>query len=87
MNNKILQLGIFVTSVAGYVVLSIFSKATAEFVTLIGPVLGAAFLMTHLGKQDQVLGQIQEQTNGVLDKRIEDGVLKALAKREDTDTL
>ena len=86
MNDKLMQVLIFAICVAGYVPLALKGAATAEYVTLIGPVLAVVILKSHLGQQDDVLGQIKEQTNGVLDKRIEDGVLKALAKREDLDT-
>lgn len=82
MDNRLFQLGVFALSMAGYVTLAIKGEATAEYVTLVGPVLGAAYLTSHLGKQDETLGQIKEQTNGVLDKRIKDGVLKAMAERE-----
>ncbi|MFP3990643.1 hypothetical protein U9R90_24900 [Streptomyces sp. E11-3] len=75
------QVAIFAISVAGYVALSIKGEATAEYVTLVGPVLGAAFLMTHLRGQDKVLGEIHENTNGVLTKRIEDGVRAVLDDR------
>jgi hypothetical protein len=90
MKNQFVQVIVFVTSLAGYVTLAWQERATAEYVTLVGPVIAALFVVGHLDRrsdqQDQVLGQIQEQTNGVLDKRIEDGVLKALAKREDPGT-
>lgn len=71
----------FAISVAGYVALSVWGQATAENVALVGPVLGAAFLMSKLGQQDQVLSEIHENTNGVLTKRIEDGVKAALDER------
>lgn len=81
MDSKLLQLGVFAVSVAGYVVLAIFGEATAEYVALVGPVLGAAFLMTHLGRQERVLNEIHENTNGVLDQRIERAVRRALEGR------
>lgn len=86
MSDKLMQVIVFVASLAGYVALAYRDLATAEYVALVGPVLAAVILKSHLGQQDQVLGQIQEQTNGVLDRRIEEGVLKALAKREDPGT-
>lgn len=75
----LIQLGVFAISVAGYVALALKGQATAEYVALVGPVLGAAFLMTHLGKQDRMLGEIHENTNGVLTKKIQEGVQAALA--------
>lgn len=68
------QVTVFGISVGGYVALSIWGEATAEYVALVGPVLGAAFLMTRLGRQDDVLGEIHENTNGVLTQRIRDAV-------------
>ncbi len=85
MGNKTAQLmaqvAVFAISVAGYVALAIRGEATAEYVTLVGPVLGAAFLMTHLRGQDQVLSEIHENTNGVLTKRITNAVQAALDER------
>lgn len=83
MNDRMMQVLVFAICVAGYVPLAMAGKATAEYVTLIGPVLAVVILQGRLGKQDEVLGKIHEQTNGVLDARIEKGVLKALAQRED----
>lgn len=80
--NVVIQLGVFAISVAGYVALALKGQATAEYVALVGPVLGAAFLMSKLGQQDQVLGEIKEQTNGVLDRRIREGVRAALDERQ-----
>ncbi|MFF9268608.1 hypothetical protein [Streptomyces rochei] len=86
MSDKLMQVIVFVASLAGYVALAYKDLATAEYVALVGPVLAAVILKTHLGQQDETLGQIKEQTNGVLDKRIEQGVLKALASREGSNT-
>ncbi|MEV0185256.1 hypothetical protein AB0I54_39185 [Streptomyces sp. NPDC050625] len=52
------RVSVFGISVAGYVALSVWGQATAEYVALVGPVLGTAFLMSKLGQQDQVLGEI-----------------------------
>lgn len=82
MNDKLMQVIVFTVCVAGYVPLALAGRATAEYVTLIGPVLAVVILKTHLGQQDETLTKIQEQTNGVLDRRIKDGVLRALAERE-----
>jgi hypothetical protein len=82
MNDKLMQVLVFAICVAGYVPLAMTGKATAEYVTLIGPVLAVVILKTHLGQQDETLTKIQEQTNGVLDRRIKDGVKAALAERE-----
>ncbi|SFD14557.1 hypothetical protein [Streptomyces aidingensis] len=79
------QVAVFAISVAGYVALSVKGEATAEYVALVGPVLGAAFLMTHLKGQDGVLAKIEENTNGVLTKRIEDAVREALSGRDGGD--
>ncbi|MFI6873550.1 hypothetical protein ACIBL6_08940 [Streptomyces sp. NPDC050400] len=81
MDNRLFQLGVFAVSVAGYVVLAIRGQATAEYVALVGPVLGAAFLMTHVGRQERVLTEIHANTNGVLDQRIERAVRVALHER------
>lgn len=86
MKNQLVQIVVYVTSLAGYVVLAIQGEPTAEYVTLVGPVIAAMFVVSHLDRrsdqQDQVLGKIQENTNGVLDRRIKDGVKAALAERE-----
>jgi hypothetical protein len=86
MDNRLFQLGVFACSVGGYVALALKGQATAEYVTLIGPVLGAAYLTSHLGKQDQVISEIHENTNGKLTKRIEDAVAAALTKSENVGT-
>lgn len=86
------QVALYAISVGGYVALSVWGQATAEYVALIGPVLGAAFLMTRLGKQDEVLGrqdevlgEIKENTNGVLTRRIQEAVTAALEGRAGDD--
>lgn len=84
MNDRLMQVLVFAICVSGYVPLAMTGKATAEYVTLIGPVLAVVILQGRLGKQDQVLGQIQEQTNGVLTRRIENAVKAALSGREGT---
>ncbi|UQA91625.1 hypothetical protein [Streptomyces halobius] len=77
MNDKMVQVAVFAISVVGYVALALKDQATAEYVALVGPVLGAAFLMSHLKQQDRVLGEIHENTNGVLDARIKAAVRAA----------
>lgn len=84
MSDKMMQVLIFAICVAGYVPLAVMHTATAEYVTLIGPVLAVVILQGRLGKQDEVLGEIKENTNGVLTRRIEEAVRKALIAREDT---
>jgi hypothetical protein len=97
MNDKLMQLLIFAICVAGYVPLAILGTPTAEYVTLIGPVLAVVILQGRLGKQDEVLDEqsgkldtISHQTNGVLTERINtavaDGVKAALTEREGTGT-
>lgn len=97
MSDKMMQVLIFAICVAGYVPLAILGTPTAEFVTLVGPVLAVVILQGRLGKQDQVLeeqdkklDQITHQTNGVLTERINtavaDGVKAALAEREGSGT-
>lgn len=92
-----MQVLIFAICVAGYVPLAILGTPTAEFVTLVGPVLAVVILQGRLGKQDEVLEEqngkldkITHQTNGVLTERINtavaDGVKAALAEREGTGT-
>lgn len=78
MDNKLFQLGIYALTVAGYVALALRGQATAEYVVLAGPVLAAAFLTSHLGQQDEKLDKIQENTNGVLTRRIEQAVRNAI---------
>lgn len=86
MNDKLMQVLIFAMCVVGYVALALRGAVTAEYVTLIGPVLAVVILQGRLGKQDEVLGEIKENTNGVLTKRIEEAVARALTHREDTGT-
>lgn len=81
MDNRIYQIGIYALSLAGYVVLAWRGQATAEYVVLVGPVLGAAFLASHLKEQDQVLDKIHHNTNGVLTARIEQAVNNVLDAR------
>jgi hypothetical protein len=97
VNDKLMQVLIFAICVVGYVPLALKGAATAEYVTLIGPVLAVVILQGRLGKQDEKmdvqdakLDQITHQTNGVLTERINtavaDGVKAALADREGTGT-
>lgn len=72
------QVAIFGISVGGYVALSVWGQATTEYVALVGPVLAAALVMTRLGRQDDVLGEIHENTNGVLKQKIREAVREAL---------
>ena len=86
MSDRFLQLGVFLGSIIGYVVLALYGEAkTAEYVTLIGPVLAVVVLKGHLGEQDetlkaqnQVLNKIDRNTNGVLTERIKEAVGEAL---------
>lgn len=97
MSDKLMQVLIFAMCLAGYVPLAILGTPTAEYVTLIGPVLAVVILQGRLGKQDEVLDehdkkldQITHQTNGVLTERINtavaEGVKAALAEREGSGT-
>lgn len=81
MNDKLMQVLVFAISVAGYVPLAMVGKATAEYVTLVGPVLAVVILSGRLGKQDEVLGQIHENTNGVLTRKIDTAVERIIADR------
>lgn len=78
MSDRLLQFAVFAASLTGYVILAIQGEATAEYVTLVGPVLAVVILKTHLGQQDKVMTEIHENTNGKLDRRIEAAVRKAL---------
>lgn len=53
-------------------------------ITIAGPVLAALLINTHVSslteQQNEKIGKIEAQTNGVLDKRIEDGVVRGLVK-------
>jgi hypothetical protein len=77
------QVAIFGISVGGYVALAIQGEVTAEYVALIGPVLGAAFLTTHLRGQDKVLGKIHENTNGILKQRVKEAVREVHDERQE----
>lgn len=88
MNDKLMQVLVFAICVAGYVALALKGAITAEYVTLIGPVLAVVILQGRMGKQeekldqqDRVLDQIQENTNGILKKKIKEAVAEALAER------
>lgn len=81
MSDKLMQVIVFAICVVGYVALAIKGSETAEYVTLIGPVLAVVILSGRLGKQDEVLGEIHENTNGVLTKRIKNAVTEALDER------
>jgi hypothetical protein len=85
MSDRLMQVLVFAICVAGYVGLAIRGEPTAEYVTLIGPVLAVVILQGRLGKQDEVLHEIHENTNGVLTKRIEEAVRKAVGKGSVTD--
>ncbi|WP_413114797.1 hypothetical protein ACK1X7_07265 [Streptomyces sp. CY1] len=82
MRSTVLQLGVAALVIAGFVVLTLKGADTTGFVALVAPVLGAVFVINHLDhrsdQQDMILQRISEQTNGVLDKRIKDGVRAAL---------
>lgn len=82
MNDKLMQVVVFAICVAGYVALSIMGEPTAEYVTLIGPVLAVVIIQGRLGKQDEVLSSINENTNGKLDRRIEQAVRRAIENNE-----
>lgn len=83
MSDKLMQVLVFAVSMVGYVVLAIKGAATAEYVALVGPVLAVVILQGRLGKQDEVLGEIKENTNGVLTKRIKNAVSEALDERQE----
>lgn len=83
MSDRLLQFAVFAVSIAGYVVLAIKGEATAEYVTLVGPVLAVVILKTHLGQQDRVLTEIHDNTNGKLDRRIERAVQRAMVPPQD----
>ncbi|KUJ70789.1 hypothetical protein ACZ90_00265 [Streptomyces albus subsp. albus] len=78
-----LQLGIAALVIGGFVLLALKGADTTGFMALVAPILGAVFVINHLGKQDEVLGQIHENTNGVLSKKIKDAVAEALSERDD----
>ncbi len=73
---------VFITTAAAFVVLQVTGHPTDKLLTLAGPVV-AALLITgrvdkHADDQEHVLTKIQQQTNGVLDKRIKNGAKAAL---------
>ncbi len=85
VKNLIAGLIIFVTSVAGYVVLTLQHADTSGLVTLVGPILAGAYAVRAVNRradeQNYVIGQIHENTNGVLDDRIKNGVRAVLDER------
>jgi hypothetical protein len=81
MKATILQLGIAALIVGGFIVLTVRGSDTSGYVGLVTPILAAVFVINHLDKQDQVLGEIHENTNGVLTKKIEDAVRRVLDER------
>lgn len=85
MNNKILQVVALVLVIGGFVVLTLKDKDVSSFIGLVTPVLAALFVVGHLNEQDKTLGQIQEQTNGVLTRKIKDAVAAALAEMQGKD--
>lgn len=80
MSDKLMQTIVFAICVAGYVALAVLDEPTAEYVTLIGPVLAVVIIQGRLGKQDEVLTEISENTNGKLDRRIENAVERAVTR-------
>ncbi|MFW5473684.1 hypothetical protein ACOCJ5_10270 [Knoellia sp. CPCC 206450] len=70
---------VFVSVIAAYVALTLADKPTDGLTMLAGPSLGALIVSGQLFGQNRTLDKIERQTNGVLDKRIEDGTLRALA--------
>lgn len=82
MSDKLMQVLVFAISMVGYVILAIKGAATAEYVTLVGPVLAVVILQGRLGKQDEVLSEIHENTNGVLTRRMEEAVHRVLDERD-----
>lgn len=85
MNNKILQIVALVLVIGGFVVLTLKDKDVSSFIGLVTPVLAALFVVGHLNEQDKTLTQIQEQTNGVLTRKIKDAVAAALAEMQGKD--
>lgn len=77
---------VFVVSVVALVILELNGRPTANLMTLVTPVVAALFVVDTINRrtaeQNQAISKIQEQTNGVLDQRIKDGVLAALNARD-----
>lgn len=73
-NNTAVQLTALALVVGGIVALTLKDKDVSVFVSLFSPILSALFVVNHLSGQDQVLGQIRENTNGVLTQKIRDAV-------------
>jgi hypothetical protein len=78
VSDKLMQVLVFAICVVGYVPLALKGAATAEYVTLIGPVLAVVILQGRLGNK---VDEIHENTNGKLTKRIKDAVTEALEER------
>lgn len=79
MSDKLMQVLVFAICVGGYVPLALSNAATAEYVTLIGPVLAVVILQGRLGNK---VDEIHENTNGKLTARIRDAVREALDERD-----
>lgn len=76
----------FIAIIAAYVVLSLnglgneTGNLIAASVSLLGILGLGAHFTSETSAQNQVIGQIQKQTNGVLDQRIKDGASAALTE-------
>ena len=68
--------------IVAFVVLSVAHVDTSQLVTLVGVLIGGGGVVAHqsvrLDRQDKALDKITNQTNGVLDSRIEAGARKAI---------
>lgn len=69
---------VFVVAVVAFVVLEVTGHNTDGLMVLVGPAIGALLVSGQLTSQNKVMDKIERQTNGVMDKRIEDGVARAL---------
>lgn len=73
---------VFALSLAALVILEVTGRSTAALMALVGPVIAALFLASHVDRrtneQNVVIGKIAEQTNGVLDQRIKESTAEAI---------
>lgn len=71
---------------AAFVAVVVTGHDPGGFITVLTMVLASAGLLAHqsvrLSAQDQQLQQIEHQTNGAMDARIEAAIAKALSLRE-----
>lgn len=73
---------VYALALLALVVLEVAGRDTTALLSLVGPVIAALFIAGHVdrvtGEQNEAIGRIERQTNGVLDQRIKDGTAEAI---------